>query len=266
MTSRAYPQSATTVALAEPARTRMVLASPGVTVAVKGSRAFATDKNTITLPATADFLSGDAREAMEGMLDHETSHIRAEAEARAEGKRTPLEMRAFVRANETKVVFDLTNVFEDIRVDRGAAARWAGVATNLVACRRFCYEQIAKKLASGEELPALFLLGCGIIAQAHGEDDFAAKLPAATRVVLAKLADEVADSRKAVDAEDVLALSRRVAAKLAALAEKEGEAIKGKSVDELKAELAALDEGKEKILLRFIESVNFIDEKYFWFY
>ena len=195
----------------------------GVTVAVKGSRAFATDKNTITLPATADFLSGDAREAMEGMLDHETSHIRAEAEARAEGKRTPLEMRAFVRANETKVVFDLTNVFEDIRVDRGAAARWAGVATNLVACRRFCYEQIAKKLASGEELPALFLLGCGIIAQAHGEDDFAAKLPAATRVVLAKLADEVADSRKAVDAEDVLALSRRVAAKLAALAEKKPE-------------------------------------------
>lgn len=112
---------------------------------VMGGLACCTDGKTIFIPANADFLEGADAMVLEGLLDHEWSHVLEEKNAEAaikawekEGGRgprpkTPLEV---MRAEEDPRVRLLTNAFEDQRIERNSARKWPGVAEHLRAVQR----------------------------------------------------------------------------------------------------------------------------------
>ena len=137
----------------------------------------------IVLPDSVEYLEGDACRAMEGFLDHEIAHIREEREW-PEGE-TPGDLRG---DENRPAIVGIQNVYEDVRIERRAGARWAGVRDNLDFTLRWALARARTKLAGDEPVDLLWAIGCGIICQARDVDD-GAWLPPEIREILAGLVD-----------------------------------------------------------------------------
>ena len=185
----------------------------GVTVEINGDGAFADLKNKkINLPATADFLEGEGRKALEGLLDHETAHIRAEFEASSEAARPSSVIETALRESDRLKHF--VNVYEDARIEFEAGAKWIGVRDNLEAKGEFLLK-IARTKSRSEPLPAIYLLTIAILGRVRGIDKSIAWVPKETlELVDSLLADEIRDARTQTSALDALDLARRTLAKL----------------------------------------------------
>ena len=100
-------------------------------------------KGVIYLPRTADYLTGHPLSAMEGVLDHETAHLREQADA-PEG-RDPLSVLRIIADERDPLLKNLFNTFEDVRIERKSGARWPGVAKNLIAANEAASEMARVK-------------------------------------------------------------------------------------------------------------------------
>lgn len=186
----------------------------GVVVEVGGREAsanFATRR--IVLPAAADYAEGEARIALEGLLDHETAHIRSEVEADPDFAPSIATREAARLGPLVKFLF---NVYEDIRIELDAGARWAGVRENLERGNRYLLARAAAQATAGTDVPTIRLIGAVLIARVEGLDDAIAWIPEAVRALVDReLSEEIAAARRMRTAFDALSLARRTLAKIA---------------------------------------------------
>jgi hypothetical protein len=103
----------------------------------------------IYLPADIEFASPEMRFVIEGLLDHETAHIRAEVEFTGEDRCSKLMEKAV--ETETKAVPDLFNSYEDARAERDASNSWVGVGDNLLRKNLHYYDEHKEKFSRMEE-------------------------------------------------------------------------------------------------------------------
>lgn len=124
----------------------------GVQVFLEGLVPHATADGKIYLPVNSDNLSHADQQVIEGLLDHEVSHIREEVEAKERQARgdpnlTPLERAGACNDAVEKLIW---NCYEDNRIERNARSRWPGMADNLRKLRRH-YVDLQKKSFEAEE-------------------------------------------------------------------------------------------------------------------
>ncbi len=103
----------------------------GIQVIPNGFRCATDTKNVIYIPFAADHLGESGRRALHGMLDHEVCHVVEEREHQAAGRAGWNEVVRFAKNRTMRM---LLNVVEDIRIERKWAARYPGVAQNLMDC------------------------------------------------------------------------------------------------------------------------------------
>lgn len=188
----------------------------GVEVIVRGAEVPRAElaRRRIYLPATADYATGEGRDALEGLLDHETAHIEQEVLAEAEGRPTYTQTWKQCRNGRERMWL---NVFEDVRIEELWAARWPGVRSNLEAKNRHGLRVAGERYRSGGT-DAHWALGCGVIAYARDFGDLCNWLPPEVKAILARLAPEIEASRHQVGPQDGLALARRALAKIEEIA------------------------------------------------
>ncbi len=141
----------------------------GVRVLLEGLTPCATNDGRIFLPVNSDNLSYADQQVIEGVLDHEVSHVREEVEAKARKSRglqriTPLEQAGECKDNIEKLFW---NCYEDNRIERNARSRWPGVADNLRRMSRH-YVDLQKKAFEAQEPVNSWQLVATILA--HGSD------------------------------------------------------------------------------------------------
>ena len=141
----------------------------GVRVFLDGLTPCATDDGRIFLPVNSDHLCYADQQVIEGVLDHEVSHIREEVEAKARKSRgeqriTPLEQAGECKDTVEKLIW---NCYEDNRIERNARARWPGIADNLRRMARH-YVEIQQKAFEAQEPVNSWELVAVILA--HGSD------------------------------------------------------------------------------------------------
>jgi len=177
-----------------------------------------TDGSVINLPANADWLEGADSQCLEGLLDHEWSHVAEEEEAKAKGQKTPLQ---FMREAKTSVEKSLYNVFEDIRIEIKWGAEYPGVAENLKANNDNAVKMYLDKVVL-DKLDFWSLLGAGIICRARdlNLDEWAP--PALIRLIDEVLADEMRDSLVQETPADAWDFALRTIEKMKEEAEAEG--------------------------------------------
>ncbi len=141
----------------------------GVRVLLEGLTPCATNDGRIFLPVNSDDLSHADQQVIEGVLDHEVSHIREEVEAKARKARgeqriTPLEQAGECKDTIEKLIW---NCYEDNRIERNARARWPGIADNLRRMARHYVERQQKAFEAQEPVNSWELVGTIL---AHGSD------------------------------------------------------------------------------------------------
>lgn len=87
------------------------------------------DRWGINIPTNADHLQEADQRVLEGMLDHEWSHIEQEVQA-ARIKSCPSPMRIKKRIKDKREAL-LFNLWEDMRIEAESARRYPGVSLNL---------------------------------------------------------------------------------------------------------------------------------------
>jgi len=180
-----------------------------VRVVVEGASCPRADlkEGIIYLPRTADYLSGHPLSAMEGVLDHETAHLREQAEA-PEG-RDPLSALGIIAAERDPLLKNLFNTFEDIRIERNSGARWPGVAKNLIASNEAASE-MARAKHEKTPLSADYLFEAAIIFRGLELERLSEWIPSEVRAFLdsPEMTSVMVRVPFMKDAFDALALAR----------------------------------------------------------
>ena len=173
----------------------------GVQVRVGSCARALLTRGVVELPGAVEFLEGEGRAALEGLLDHEAAgHLLQEKEW-PEGQRpSDVLMRVLERPDAARVK-RLLNVAEDVRVERAAAARWPGIAANLLAAHRFMAGRL-RRTHETDPLPAVEQALLLVLARARGYADHYAWLPPEAHALVDRLGPEVERVRSAVTPED----------------------------------------------------------------
>lgn len=122
-----------------------------VTVVASGFRCDTDGKSTIRIPFNADDMKESDQQVLHGMLDHEVAHVveereAIEAQARGAKVRTPTEMMIACVNRKEKMML---NVFEDIRIEAKASAKYVGVAENLAVCSKHSVDTFRRRHEAG---------------------------------------------------------------------------------------------------------------------
>jgi cobalamin biosynthesis protein CobT len=186
----------------------------GVRVQLSGLRA-CTDGATISLPANADHFRPEDQQVLEGLLDHELSHVKEETEAKERGRQGPLAVMKSLPDSRTKMMF---NCFEDIRIEERAARDFPGMAENLRHMNEYLSARGGKMRAEGKLKGSDFWtsLGCYIIAKARGFED--PGTPKSVKMLAdGVVGDLIVRSRTAATPQEAAALARECVARMLAV-------------------------------------------------
>lgn len=120
-------------------------------------------EKTIAIPRTVDNLGVEYARILNGLLDHEIAHVRAESDFE-EGAR-PSDLISSVVGDGADLKAMVYNIYEDARIERVASARAPGVANNLATKNEWAvrlYEKRLKEDPDAYVLPQLLALALRI--------------------------------------------------------------------------------------------------------
>lgn len=110
------------------------------------------ERKIITLPCDIDMAGPALRQTIEGLLDHEAGHVRAEVDFKGEERAS-----ALLRKMTSPVQHHLFNVFEDARQERVSMKRWPGVKRNIETKNDVMFRSgtsaIEERVADGDPPP-----------------------------------------------------------------------------------------------------------------
>ncbi len=162
---------------------------------------------TILLPVNSDELGDAEQQVLEGVLDHEVSHVREEREAEARQARgekclTPLEQGFACRDKTEKMLW---NCYEDVRIENAARKQWPGMADNLATTARHYVEVQRKSMQEGKPVNSWGIVG-GIIAfGARG--DYLGWVPKEAQPLIDLLQPEIEAAKRTETTEDCYRLA-----------------------------------------------------------
>jgi len=169
---------------------------------------------TIYIPVNADHLSDADQQVLEGLLDHEASHVREQREAEERQKSgvdclTPHQQVLQCKDKTEKL---LLNCFEDVRIENNARSRWPGMADNLAATVRHYVEVQRKGIEEGGLINSWSLVGSIIAYGARG--DYLGWLPSEAEPLVDLLAPEIEAAKHTKCVEDCYRLTLQTIEKL----------------------------------------------------
>lgn len=171
----------------------------------------------LRIPANSDSMEELVQDVIEGEVDHELLHGRAQKRAelrRAAGESVVLPSEAMAGLGTAKLK-QLFNVVKDIADECDGSREYVGMARHLDALNDFGCDLNRKALAEGKMSPWRQVT-VGAILKARGKPVH--WLPADSQSLIAELAPELEEAQFCLDPEQQVALVHRIMAKLAKLA------------------------------------------------
>ena len=120
-------------------------------------------KGIINMPGAIEYLEGEARKAMEGILDHEVGHAVEERECQEAGWRTPGEILDEILAARDVPLKQMFNVFEDLRMERRRGDAHPGIRFNFEVAHRFYQGKHQADWLAGNYPSAFRMICLGIL-------------------------------------------------------------------------------------------------------
>ncbi len=168
-----------------------------------------TDGRNIYYPYGSEFLDGFSKQSLEGLLDHELSHIQREDFHKENGEKTPLEYFKNYKDGKQKLTF---NIFEDLGSEKYYSEKFVGVAENLRTLLFDASRKVREDYKKSGKMNFWTMMASGIPLEYHGEstDWMGEKHQKCLEIIK----DEIRDAKSIVFARDSHELMLRTIYKL----------------------------------------------------